>query len=164
MLTQPQYCAGCGTLIEADCDFCTNCGAPKPMSSSALVPSSQPYSQSPMQYAAPDPQPQYVATAYPAPPVYGYPYHPAQRKQVSIVLCVLLSLLFTGAGYLLIPTRTDTGVKMVICTLVMIFVSGIFITITFGFGLLLVVPFQLVYVVVVLLKTVSAAQAYNRGE
>ncbi len=69
MSTQPTYCSSCGTLVEADCDFCTNCGAPKPQ---AVQVYQQP---APMAWAPPQPQPAAYVPVQQGMPMSSGPLH-----------------------------------------------------------------------------------------
>lgn len=106
-MTDSLYCPRCATLVEANCDFCTNCGSPKPQPAPASTP---PPPHQWMQQAAGHgrqqampPQPQYQA---PTPVAYAQPPAVIQRAvmpekatvaQVSLVTAiVMLSLAFVA--------------------------------------------------------------------
>jgi hypothetical protein len=94
---------------------------------------------------------------------YGYPYQPVGRRQVNVGLCVLVSFLWTGAGFFFIPDRVGTGLALVLCTLVIVVCGILFTSVTFGFGGLCVFPVGLAWWFGVLMCTYKSAERYNRG-
>jgi hypothetical protein len=172
--TPYQHCPRCGSTLEPDLDFCTNCGeprvpyAPPPPApyraapDTARLPNNSPPSQLPVRYEAPPHQwMQPVAT--PAPLPYAPQYYPPGRRQVSVGLCVLVSFLWTGAGFFFIPDRVATGLVLVLCTLFFVVMGIAFTGLTAGFGGICVLPLALAWWFGILIWTYRSAERYNRG-
>lgn len=173
-------CSRCGEPFEPDCDFCTNCGAAKDHAAHPRPPAPYQWAEGPR---APDPphrfdappqqlQVQYIPPAqwhpaanaqYAQHPAAGYQYRPAGRKQVNVGLCVLLSFLWTGAGFFFIPDRVGTGLLLVLCTLAIVAFGTIFSSVTFGFGAICMLPVGLAWWFSILMWTYKSADRYNRG-
>ncbi len=88
-MTQSSYCSKCGGSVEADCDFCPNCGEPKlRVSESYQSPSTgYPWMQEPVQPPPPQ-QPQksrpVVASQYIPPPPQQQQIHHVVYQQVEV--------------------------------------------------------------------------------
>jgi hypothetical protein len=82
MTTGSFYCPRCGTLVDADCDFCTNCGAQKrqPAPQAYETPPPRPWMAEPEPARAPPPHSSgaLAAAQYAPPPqVHHVVYQPA---------------------------------------------------------------------------------------
>jgi hypothetical protein len=107
-----------------------------------------------------NPQSYALQTVVPAP---VYAYQPVARKPVNTGVCVLVSFLWTGAGFFFIPDRVPLGLGLVLCTAVMtvfiIFGTGL----TGGVGACCALPIGFAWWFGILMWTYKDAERYNRG-
>lgn len=100
-MTDSLHCPRCATLVEADCDFCTNCGSPKPQPAPAYPQPSPPY-----QWMQPSPQPQYQTpwpVAYAQPPALINHVGAPEKTSVAQVSLVTAIVMLSLAVVALIP-------------------------------------------------------------
>jgi hypothetical protein len=93
-MASQSYCSQCGSFIEADCDFCTSCGAPKQQTRHVSQPPPAPHpwmldpappvGGSPRQAGDPTPSYQQPLTRPPYPPHTYQPVHALQPAAVAM--------------------------------------------------------------------------------
>jgi hypothetical protein len=156
------HCHQCGFPVEEDCDFCPNCGTRGQQQN--LARNSNYQTSLPVQYIPPPP-PSYPQQYTPQAmaPAHGYAFQPIERRQINTGLCVLMSFLWTGAGFFFIPDRVPIGLVLVLCTaaigLFIIFGAGL----TGGVGACCTLPIGFVWWFGILTWTYKDAERYNRG-
>ena len=95
----------------------------------------------------------------------GQPVYAAQpnRPQVSVGLCALLSIFWSGAGFFLIPDRVGLAVGLVIGTFLLITLFVITNLATIGLGVICTAPIGFAYWLGLLIWNIIDAQNYNQG-
>ena len=96
------------------------------------------------------------------PPQVGVPLPPQPRTLVNPGLCALISFLWPGAGFFLIPARMTEALILVIGVPIFDFIINFFGALMMGVGLICSIPISIVVHVVVIVWTYKAAVAYNQ--
>ncbi len=93
----------------------------------------------------------------------SFMYAGAPRKEVNPGLCTLVSFLWTGAGFLLIPDRVTVGIIVAVGATIFHFVINFIGALFFGVGLICTVPISLAVHAGIIFWTYQDALRYNRG-
>ncbi len=94
-------------------------------------------------------------------PVGFQPVRPAARVDPGI--CLLISFIWTGAGFFLIPDRVTLGIVLAICAPVFYFVINFLGTLLFGIGLICTIPITIGIHIGIMIWTYNTAKAYAEG-
>ncbi|MBS1807718.1 MAG: zinc ribbon domain-containing protein [Acidobacteria bacterium] len=167
----PVLCTSCGANNPDSASFCTTCGAMpvvQPTNRSRNPPASEPLPAPPSPYEY-EPGKNLRQTGQHSQPSITYAPQPLMtsssstaRQPINVGLCMLLSFLWTGAGFFFIPDRITHGIILAATTGVIVVVSILIILFT-GIGVCCTVPLGLVWWISILIWTYKEADRYNRG-